>query len=165
MRILIIVFSTLLFVVSQAKLVKSHDRVQQNVELNIEEIRMETQGYSVEDIIVYACNKTADDLTFTRKNDLRNYKANCVGYAQYSSAIANVAFENNNYHVKAKPVVGCYHFMGINIHKILTTMLPDNSLKSFVKDHDYVEIIDADGEVVISFDPSIYDLTGLHFSE
>ena len=54
---------------------------------------------------------------------------------------------------------------GIKVHEILIKMLSDQQMINFIKDHDYVEVVDASGRVAYSFDPSVYDLTWLDFSE
>lgn len=54
-------------------------------------------------------------LSFSVKNDIPNGKANCVGYAQLSSAIINYAFKLNDMPYKARPVVGQVYCFGINL--------------------------------------------------
>ena len=55
---------------------------------------------------------------------------------------------------RAKPVVGYVTFCGLNLCKLLKSVVPEK-YKSFVKDHDFVEI-DL-GERVRYFDASLYD--------
>ena len=83
----------------------------------------------------FACN----NLSFHQKNNLRNGEANCVGYAQYSSAVLNYAFSYKGFSSTARPVVGQIYLYGLNIHPLMLSVLPDN-LTSFFKDHDFVEI-------------------------
>ena len=103
--------------------------------------------------------------TFAQHNDVVNGKANCVGYAQYAASLCNKIFLSNNIDAEAKAVVGCYYFGYINLHNVVTKFVSNNQIKNFIKDHDYVEIVDNSGKVVYSFDPSIYDLTYLTFHE
>ena len=147
---------------SQIRLVKLSDHAVSPCTVDIGDVGGLT---SVKDIAEYAKRKAADDLEFSRHNDIANRKANCVGYAQYAAAVCNKIFKQNNVKANAKPVVGCYHLWGVNIHEILIKMLSDQQTINFIKDHDYVEVVDASGEVVYSFDPSVYDLTWLDFSE
>lgn len=106
---------------------------------------------------VFVCNS----LSFHKNNDLKNGEANCVGYAQYSSAILNFAFSYKGLNSKARPVVGQVHLYGFNIHPLAMAILPEN-LKSFVKDHDFVEIQKENGETIF-IDTSLQDLTGKSF--
>ena len=147
---------------SQIRLVKLSDRAASPCLVEIDDVGGLT---SIKDIAEYAKQKAADDLEFDRHNDIANHKANCVGYAQYAATVCNKIFKQNDVKATAKPVVGCYYLWGINIHDALIKMLSDKQMINFIKDHDYVEIVDASGKVVCSFDPSVYDLTWLDFSE
>ena len=51
------------------------------------------------------------------------------------------------------------------VNMSIKILLSDRQIINFIKDHDYVEIVDSSGEVVYSFDPSIYDLTYLDFHD
>lgn len=119
---------------------------------------------SVEDEteIIKECNKYAcKKLSFHRKNNLKNKEANCVGYAQYTTALLNPAFKYKGLLSKARPVVGQVHLYGFNLHPLAMTIMP-NKLKSFFKDHDFVEIRSENGEVVF-IDTSLQDLLGTPF--
>ena len=112
--------------------------------------------------VIKGCNAfVCHNLSFHKNNDLKNGEANCVGYAQYSSAILNYAFSHKGLQSKARPVVGQVHLYGFNIHPLAMAILPEN-LKSFVKDHDFVEIQKENGETVF-IDTSLQDLTGKSF--
>lgn len=160
--VLFIISVVAIIIKSQIRLVKLSDRAVSPCTVDIGDVGGFT---SVKDIAEYAKRKAADDLEFSRHNDIANRKANCVGYAQYAAAICNKIFKQNNVKATAKPVVGCYYLLGVNIHEILLKMLSDQQTINFIKDHDYVEVVDASGKVVCSFDPSVYDLTLLDFSE
>lgn len=160
---ILVVFVICFAIKTQIKLVKLNDRAVQPYSVNIDcnDIRLP----SIEDIAVYAKKETADALSFSKQNDVSNGKANCVGYAQYAATLCNKLFKCNHINAKAKPVVGCYHLGNTNIHEVAIKLLSDPKIINFIKDHDYVEIVDSLGEVVYSFDPSIYDLTYLDFHE
>ena len=98
-----------------------------------------------------------DLLSFSAKNDIPNGKANCVGYAQLSSAIINYAFNLNEIPYKARPVVGQVCCFGINLTALSQKILPKKH-RSFFKDHDFVEV-DL-GNKIIYTDSSLQDLIG-----
>ena len=107
--------------------------------------------------IIKRCNKFAcKKLSFHRKNNLKIGEANCIGYAQYTSAILNYAFKYKNILCTAQPVVGQVHLYGINIHPLVVAIIPKN-LKSFFKDHDFVEIRKKNGDIIF-IDSSLSDL-------
>lgn len=119
---------------------------------------------SVEDEteIIKECNKYAcEKLSFHRKNNLKNKEANCVGYAQYTTALLNSAFKYKGLLSKARPIVGQVHLYGFNLHPLAMTIMP-NKLKSFFKDHDFVEIITENGDTIF-IDTSLQDLIGKSF--
>ena len=127
-----------------------------------EEIIKHLASVSDETEIIKQCNKYAcKRLSFHKKNDLKNGSANCVGYAQYSAALLNYAFSHMGLSSKAHPVVGQVYWFGINIHPFAMAILPEN-LKSFFKDHDFVEIEKENGETIF-IDTSLQDLTGKTF--
>ena len=101
-------------------------------------------------------------LSFSAKNDITNGKANCVGYAQLSSAIINYAFKLNDMPYKARPVVGQVYCVGINLTALSQKILPAKH-RPFFKGHDFVEV-DL-GNKVIYTDSSLQDLTGFTFSQ
>ena len=148
---------------TQIRLVKLRDRAEKTYPTNID--CDDNTLSSIEDIAEYSKKATAEMLTFAQHNDIPNGKANCVGYAQYAAALCNKLFKRNNIDAKAKPVVGYYYFRNTNIHQVATKLLSNQQIINFIKDHDYVEIVNSVNEVVYSFDPSIYDLTYLDFHE
>lgn len=111
--------------------------------------------------IIGECSKlVCESLSFTAKNDIKNGKANCVGYAQLTSATINYAFKIKNLPYKAKPVVGKVYLFGINLNKVAQKILPQ-SHRPFFKDHDFVEV--NAGSEVIYVDASLQDITGIRF--
>ncbi|WP_347294077.1 hypothetical protein [uncultured Duncaniella sp.] len=108
--------------------------------------------------VIKASNDLCCDLlSFSAKNDIPNGKANCVGYAQLSSAIINYAFNLNEIPYKARPVVGQVCCFGINLTALSQKILPKKH-RSFFKDHDFVEV-DL-GNKIIYTDSSLQDLIG-----
>ncbi|MDE5629501.1 MAG: hypothetical protein K2I69_08075 [Muribaculaceae bacterium] len=92
---------------------------------------------------------------------MKNKEANCVGNAQYTTALLNSAFKYKGLLSKARPVVGRVHLYGFNIHPLAMTIMP-NKLKSFFKDYDFVEIITENGDTIF-IDISLQDLIGKSF--
>lgn len=99
-------------------------------------------------------------LSFSAINDIPNGKANCVGYAQLTSAVINYAFQVKKLPYKAKPVVGKVYLFGIDLNNVAQKLLPKKH-RSFFKDHDFVEV--GLGDKTIYLDTSLQDLTGLTF--
>ena len=122
------------------------------------QISSEAKGMEIEQIIDYSLNLTANQLQFSRYNEINRGKANCVGYAQLCSAICTQALIVNGIEGYARPVVGYVESNGINWCKMLKAIAPKTSYKNFVKDHDFVELTTA--TEVYHFDPCIYDLLG-----
>ena len=120
----------------------------------IRQIAVETKDMTYREIIKYGLKATSKALHFSEKNDMINGSANCVGYSQVCSSICNYAFTINKYTYRARPVVGYVTFCGINICRILHTLLP-RRYKGMVKDHDFVELELDEG--IILFDPSLFD--------
>lgn len=155
--------ATLIIIKSQIHLVKIKDRARQPYSISMN--YNNRHFTSVEDVAEYAKKETARKLSFAQRNDISNNKANCVGYAQYAASLCNKIFLSNNIDAEAKAVVGCYYFGYINLHNVVTKFVSNNQIKDFIKDHDYVQIINQSEDVIYSFDPSIYDLTYLNFHE
>ena len=81
--------------------------------------------------IIKLCNEfSCKKLLFHRKNNLKIGEANCIGYAQYTTALLNSAFTYKNLSSTASHVVGQVHLYGINLHPLAVGVMPDN-LKSF----------------------------------
>lgn len=111
--------------------------------------------------VIKASNDLCCDLlSFSAKNDIPNGKANCVGYAQLSSAIINYAFKLNEMPYKARPVVGQVYCFGINMTALSQKILPAKH-RPFFKDHDFVEV--NLGDTTVYIDSSLQDLTGYNF--
>lgn len=133
---------------------KTNDRPIENVQLSNplkHKISRDTKGYTDAQIIEYSINLTADELRFSKQNDISSHKANCVGYAQLCCSICNYAFIVNHSKSRAKPVIGYIKILGFNIHPLAQALLP--ALKNFVANHDYVQC------GTRYFDPSIYDVS------
>lgn len=112
--------------------------------------------------IIKRCNEfVCEELSFHRKNNLKMRKANCIGYAQYTAALLNYAFKHKSLKSKAHPVVGQVHLYGFNLHPLTMSIVPNN-LKSFFKDHDFVEIRKENGDAIF-IDTSLQDLLGKTF--
>lgn len=111
--------------------------------------------------IIGECSKlVCESLSFTAKNDIKNGKANCVGYAQLTSATTHYAFQIKNLPYKAKPVVGKVYLFGIDLNNISQKILP-LKYRPFFKDHDFVEI-DL-GDKILYVDSTLHDLIGYNF--
>lgn len=119
----------------------------------------ETKGMDVKHIINYSLNLTADMLHFSKHNNIKEGRANCVGYASLCSSICNTAFDANGIDGKAKPVVGYIESYGVDLCKAAQSICTDQASKNFVKDHDFVECITRDK--VYQFDPCLYDILGV----
>lgn len=146
------------FLVAQGlRLVKTNDRPAPGTALSAQiksQIGRECKSSKPEDFVKYSMRLTADLLSFTEKNDLDNGKANCVGYAVLCSRICNYAFQVNGMGYRAKPVVGYVSFYGVNLCRLLQAVAPQR-WKTFVKDHEFVELQLEDRPLF--FDASLYD--------
>lgn len=120
------------------------------------DIQKETKGFTCHEIYKYSLTKTSEILSFSSTNNLRNGKANCVGYAQMCASVANYSFAVNQHKCKAKPVVGYVMLWGVNLCNVLICFMPSEKWKNFVKDHDFVEF-SGDGDSFYA-DASFYDL-------
>ena len=109
------------------------------------------------DIINISCNYTAEYLEFAEKNNINRGEANCVGYAQLCSAIANKLISKSNLNASCHPVVGYIFYNQTNLCDLLKTIVP-TKYKNFVKDHDFVELSYQDS--IYYYDPSLYDYIG-----
>jgi hypothetical protein len=138
-------------------LVKSQDRGVSSGLLSKEikeRIKQECNESDPEECAIYGMKLTCELLRFTEKNDVKNGKANCVGYAQLCSEICNYALLQNGHSNRVKPVVGYVTFYGINLCSILQIIVP-KEYKNFVKDHDFVEL-KLENKLKY-FDASLYD--------
>ena len=135
-------------------LVKIGDRPIQNISLTSEQ-KKEIKMWEKDKIVDNSLSMTCDMLTFSKKNEISHGKANCVGYAQFYSAICNYAFQTHHVNGKAKPVVGYIKIGGLNICNIAQHLAPNKKWKNFTKDHDFVEVT-INGKTKY-IDPSIYD--------
>ena len=78
--------------------------------------------------IIKDCSRLAcKELSFTAKNNIQNIKANCVGYAQLTSAIINFAFQANKLPYKAKPIVGKVYLFGIDLNNVAQQISPQST--------------------------------------
>ena len=149
---------------SQIRLEKERDRPTQEYALTSDikdRIYRITSDNPIE--VIKASNDLCCELlSFSAKNDITNGRANCVGYAQFSSAIINYAFKLNDMPYKARPIVGQVYCFGINLTALSQKILPAHH-RPFFKDHDFVEV-DL-GDKMIYTDSSLQDLTGFTFSQ
>lgn len=122
-------------------------------------ISARTKSQNVQEIIAQVIIFTAEKLTFAVHNDIKNGKANCIGYAQLCAKACNYAFEINGMESKARPVVGSVVWFGIDVCDIAYGLAP-KKYKNFVKDHDFVEVEDLRNRKTIYVDPCLYDLIG-----
>ena len=164
-RVLIAVITFLvaciaIFVSMSFNLVKTGDRqktymLPQSLKAKVEQ---DTRGMDIKQIIDYGLTLTASQLRFSRYNDIDMGKANCVGYARLCASICNQALSANGVNGHAKPVVGYIESYGINWCDVLKSVVPKDSYKNFVKDHDFVELVTE--SKTHYYDPSIYDVLG-----
>lgn len=161
---LLICIGSFIFIISKIKLDKFGDRsttpcaITSDLKSSID--RICEYSDSPEKIIKECSELVCKELTFTAKNNIPCGEANCVGYAQLTSAIINYAFQIKKLPYKAKPVVGKVYLFGIDLNNIAQKILPKNH-RPFFKDHDFVEVDLGDKTVFI--DSSLQDLTGLTF--
>lgn len=155
-----------LFLISQIKFNKDRDRFILNCtltsDLKNQVAEISNNSDTPQDIIKKCSNLVCERLSFSAKNDIQRGKANCVGYAQLTSATINYAFQIKNLPYKAKPVVGKVYLFGINLNNVAQKILPQRH-RTFFKDHDFVEVDLGDKTVFI--DSSLQDLTGLTFMQ
>jgi hypothetical protein len=121
------------------------------------QIEAETMGMDEIHILTYSVRLTASLLDFSEKNNIKNGKANCVGYAILCKAICNYAYQLNDYNIRVNHVRGYVSLMGMNLCKSARTISP-TKYKNFVKDHDFIEL--SLGNCCYYIDPSLYDLIG-----
>ena len=122
-----------------------------------ERIKYESSTYYEFSPIELSLGITGSLLEFSEKNNIKNGKANCVGYAQLFTSIYNYALSIDGLDGRAKPVVGNIKWCGINICNVLKAIVP-KKYEDFVKDHDFVELEFEDNYVYI--DPTLYDFCG-----
>ena len=107
---LLLFISVYLFSSCGPQLVKTRDRKSQPITLSLEDkelIRHKSKNVTESmDAIDLALEITADKLQFSKHNDIQNGKANCVGYAQYYSAVCNYIAKIKHLELQAMPVVG-----------------------------------------------------------
>jgi hypothetical protein len=143
-------------------LVKSHDRAQtytlpKEVKEDLSDIYISDEL----DLMEFSIKYTADNLEFSKKNELDKGKANCVGYAQYCSAVANLLMKNVKSGDEAKPVIGVLKISKFDLCQFISSKMPNSKLRNFTKDHDFVEF--HLGDDIIYADPCLYDYTGNEF--
>lgn len=162
--LLLLCMTTLLVSCRGPQLMKTGNREFVNMELSAEDRAMidaalpDLTGNM--DVVDYALDMTADKLQFSKRNDIPNGKANCVGYARYYATVCNYIFKAKGYDCDARPVVGYIDLNGTNLCNVLKETAP-NEYKNFVKDHDFVQLIFGHDRAFI--DPCLYDLIGNDF--
>ena len=155
-----------LCLISQIKFHKDRDKSIINCtltsDLKNQVAEISNNSYTPQDIIKKCSNLACETLSFTTKNNIQTGKANCVGYAQLTSAIINYAFQVKKLPYKAKPIVGKVYLFGIDLNNVAQKILPKKH-RPFFKDHDFVEVILGDKTLFV--DSSLQDLTGLSFMQ
>ncbi|MBQ7689939.1 MAG: hypothetical protein IJT30_01950 [Muribaculaceae bacterium] len=157
---LLVVIALAVILLSSFTLVKTHNRDNAySLPSSVKAlVTKETKGMTEKQIIDYSVQFTASRLQFAEANDMAHGKANCVGYAQYCSAVCNHALANNGYRHRSKPVVGYVSNCGVNLCSVLKSIVPGSHWQNFVKNHDFVELkLD---DATYYFDPSLYDVLG-----
>lgn len=119
----------------------------------------DTRGLDAIEIANY-CNKLTCSLFSYSTSvcitpDLKDSKGHCVTYSTVCKELCNLAYEANDIDATAKVVVGQIKLSNINLHNVITAILPDK-YDRFCKDHDVVEIIHQDNSLLI--DPSLTDV-------
>ena len=85
-------------------------------------------------------------------------KAHCVTYARLCATLCNKMFEEYEIDAEAIPVVGYITINGVNINKLLVSIVPKKYEHYFV-DHDMVEIR-LEGKLLWFIDPTEREFTG-----
>ena len=86
-------------------------------------------------------------------------KAHCVNYAKVCAALCNVVYDHYNIDAEAIQVVGRVTIDGVDIHKVLTSIVPKKHKHKFIN-HDMVEIR-SDGKTLWFIDPVEREIFGL----
>ena len=120
-------------------------------------IKLETQGMENVRIAKYCIQLTSEMLEFSKKNDIQNGKANCIGYARVCKSLCEYAYKINNKNISVRHVRGYVTDYRVNLCKIMEFISP-KELKEFVKDHDFIEL--DFGNSYIYLDPTSYDMIG-----
>lgn len=156
----------ILFLVSQLRLEKERDRdiavcaIPADLKKDVDGMCKEVN--SVKEILAESSKLVCGRLSFAVKNNIACGEANCIGYAQLTSAVINYAFQVKKLPYKAKPVVGKVYLFGIDLNNVAQIILPEKH-RSFFKDHDFVDV-DL-GDRIVFIDTSLQDLTGLSFMQ
>ena len=123
----------------------------------MEQIKEDTKNLDDEQIFWYGITKAKDDLEFTRANDVKNKKANCVGYAAYAKQIMDYGLKVNGYDNKTFHYVGYLKPFGLfNLNNAVCKVMKNERDKKFFSDHDFVGIEMENGRQIL-FSPSLYD--------
>ena len=85
-------------------------------------------------------------------------KGHCVTYAKVCAALCNRVFVEYGVDAEAIPVVGYITINGVNVHKLLMSVVPKKYKRYFI-DHDMVEIR-VGGERLCFIDPTEREFTG-----
>lgn len=123
-----------------------------------DQIKEETKDLNEEQIFWYGITKAKDDLEFTRGNDVKNNKANCVGYTAYAKQIMDYGLKVNGFDNRTYHYIGHLEPLGLfNLNSAVCAFLSNEKDKNFFKDHDFVGI-EMEGGRQILFSPSLYDV-------
>lgn len=86
-------------------------------------------------------------------------KAHCVTYARLCATLCNMFYKELGIDAEAIPVVGRVTVNGVDIHKVLTSIVPKEQEHNFIN-HDMVEIR-SEGKTLWFIDPTEREFTGL----
>ena len=118
-----------------------------------------TKGMDAVEIADYCNNLTCDLLSYSTNvyvtPNLNKSKGHCVTYSTVCKELCNTAYKANNVNALAKVVVGQIKISNINIHEVITSLLPAEYERFFIN-HDIVEIIYDNKSLLI--DPSLTDI-------
>lgn len=145
--------------VSGLELHKTSDRTYGVASLPIlrQIVSQKTRFLDTPEQIIDACaDISTSNLSFSRKNNLDQGTANCIGYAQHTAALLNMAFREKGMPYRARPVVGVVTLFGLDLCKLSQSSLPQD-MRAFFKDHDWVEVSGEDRRWYV--DSSLRDLT------
>ena len=118
-----------------------------------------------EEVFVFQVQEyVADRLVFRARNSGRTAaairaggQANCVGYARLLTDLLNRSAVIRASGLYARSAVAKIFILGFDVHQFTDS--------PFFRDHDVVEIRNADGGVYRVLDPSLFDYTGVSWVE
>lgn len=121
------------------------------------------KSIDIEEVVRIAKYITNESFNFTTENVskdpnllINTSKANCVGYSGMFNSIANYIIRQKNLEntFVAKHLIGKLSFLGFNVHSLFKN--------SFLKNHDYNQVINIKTGDTIYIDPSLSDYFKIH---